>query len=72
MMNAHNRAELEKFQTRILKVIYGYKVLYSSALKLANIPTLEARRDDTLKKFTIKTAANPHFEEGFPHTFPLY
>ena len=69
MMNESNKNELEKMQRRVLKIIYGNQISYSTALERSGLDSLEQRRQELFKKFTLKTSTNPRYSEWFPiHT----
>lgn len=68
LLSAKQSDAMEWIQRRALKIIFGPRVSYAAALEATNIPTLEDRRNDLLKKFAIKAAKNERFNAKW---FPL-
>ena len=58
---------IEQLQLRAMKIVYGSCVSYRTVLQMTELETLETRRNNAIKKFAIKTAANPRFSnKWFP------
>ena len=57
---------IERFQRRILKIIYGQEIPYSEAIDRAGLPLMEDRMKSLVDKFTKKTAENPRYSHWFP------
>ena len=62
--------EVDRMQRREMKIIYGNKTSYRAALELSKVLTLKDHREDIVKKFVTKTAANPNFKHWFPEHPP--
>ena len=58
--------ELERYQMRVLKIIYGDSTSYKDALEKSGLATLEARMLTLVEKFTFKTADNKRYGDWFP------
>ena len=59
-----NKSDIERVQKTALAVIFNEKS-YTKRLQLANIASLDTRRDDICKKFANKTLKNPKFNSWF-------
>ena len=53
-------AALERVQRRAIRIIYGYDVSYTEALKTANINILSQRRSELCQSFFQQTIFNPN------------
>ena len=58
--------EIESMQRRVLKIIFGFRTSYKTALEYAEIGTLANRRSASFEKFARNTAANERFRHWFP------
>ena len=58
--------EIERYQRRCLKIIYGCRVSYADALERSGLKTMKIRREEAFGKFAAKTSANQKFERWFP------
>ena len=65
MLTAEQAAHIEKQQTRALKNIFGNEYSQKRLLELANLPTLEQRREEACVRFARKMSQNPRFEHHF-------
>ena len=71
MLTADLTSKVEKLQLRAMKIIYGFRVSYRTVLEMTSLQTLQERRDERIRKFAVKTAANPRFaERWFPKNPP--
>ena len=66
-LNKSQSKQLERIQKRCLKAIYGYDYNYEELLRLANLDTLEERRQKAFEKFTSNTVKNPKYHHWFPN-----
>lgn len=66
MLNRSQMMELERYQMRVLKIIYGDSTSYKDALEKSGLATLEARMLTLVEKFTFKTADNKRYGDWFP------
>ena len=66
MMGQSQSDEIEKLQRHVMKVIYGHKKSYASALEENGLPTLAERKSEIITKFAIKLSTNRDFEKWFP------
>ena len=57
---------LEKQQRRILKIIYGFDVSYTTALARSGLERLDVRRSVLRERFVLKLAANDRFADWLP------
>ena len=60
--------ELERLQATCLKIIWGWHYSYRRVLQISGLQTLEKRRDDAFKKFTLKAFQSTRFRDRW---FPL-
>ena len=67
MLTKYQSNEIERFQKRCLKCMFGYDKSYRELLEISGLPTLEERRNNAIVKFARKTAKN----ENYRHLFPL-
>ena len=59
--------ELECFQARAMKIVFGPTISYRTVLESGMIELLESRRDRLVEKFIRKTVSNEEFrEKWFP------
>ena len=65
-LNKQQTELLEKVQKRSLRLIYGFEKDYKDLLAESGLPTLEARREEALAKFTHKMVKNPRYASWFP------
>ena len=65
MLTKEQAEYIEKQQTRALKNIFGNQYSRRRLLELANLPTLEHRREQACLRFAQKTANNPRFQHHF-------
>ena len=65
-LNISQSKQLENIQKRCLKAIYGYDLKYSELLRISGLNTLQDRRIESFRKFTIKTSKNPKYSHWFP------
>ena len=66
LLNKTQVGEIEQYQRRILKIIYGNSTPYNTALEKSGLKPLEERMIELVKKFTHKTAQNPRYDRWFP------
>ena len=66
MITRYQVNELERFQKRCLKCIFGYDKKYSEILEISGLPTLENRREVAMLKFADKTSQNDNYSHLFP------
>ena len=60
-------ADIERVQASAMKIIYGHLVSYNTVLEYEKIEEHRIRRENIMKKFAIKTAANENFKnKWFP------
>ena len=58
--------EVERMQSRALRIIYGYEKSYREIREMADITTHRARRIELGDKFAEKSAGNHRFHHWFP------
>ena len=58
--------EIERFQRSALKIIYGFKVSYSDALRLSGLQRLEKRREKLMLDFALKAEKDSRYGKWFP------
>ena len=63
MLSKQSIYQLEKLQYAALKIVFGYDKTHSRLLELANIPTLEERRNTLFDSFCRKIYENRRFKE---------
>ena len=56
---------LERLQAQAFKIIFGWKVSYATALDGSGAESLQMRREELFKKFTVKAAKNVSFKKWF-------
>ena len=61
MINETQKKTIEKCQEKALKIIFGFDYTYDDLLKKSGLKTLENRRDDLFKKFSLKMAKSQRF-----------
>ena len=67
LLNITQTKSLESLQRRALKIVYGTEIGYQEALALANITTLQERREAITLKFATNAQSNPRFtDRWFP------
>ena len=72
MLTASQSEQLESLQRKALKIIFGYKTSYATAIEEAGIERLSVRRSSAVDKFILKAVKNPRFcNEWFPKK-PFY
>ena len=57
--------DLEMLQKKALKIVYGPTIRYEEALALANLTTLEERRETLVTNFAISAERNPRYTDGW-------
>ena len=66
LITKYQSNELERFQKRCLKVMFGYDKSYSELLHLSELETLEKRREKALEKFEKTAMENENYKDLFP------
>ena len=66
MLAKYEKNCLENVQKKCLRIIYGYGIEYEDLLRIADLETLQARREKALLKFATKTSSSPQFKDWFP------
>ena len=61
MLNQSQKSRLEKLQTSALKIIFGYNTPSSELNEIADLTTLETRRESLFKNFCLKLYKNTRF-----------
>ena len=63
MLTVDLSQKLERLQRRTLRTITGPGISYSTALERSNLHSLQDRREEICRKFTLKTVENPRYKE---------
>ena len=66
MLTSEQNLNLERLQKMALKIIFGFNITYELLLEKAGVKTLEERRKDAFKKFTLSLQKNNKYCEWFP------
>ena len=66
MLAKYEKNRLENVQKKCLRIIYGYGLDYETLLQMADLETLDTRRQNALLKFARKSSNNPQFKKWFP------
>ena len=56
---------IEALQKKALRVVYGPNLRYEEALAIANLTTLEDRREALTKSFAVAAEKNPRYQDGW-------
>ena len=56
---------IEALQKKALRVVYGPNQRYEEALAIANLTTLEDRREALTKSFAVAAEKNPRYQDGW-------
>ena len=57
--------DIEKLQKKALRVVYGPEIKYEEALAVANITSLQERRETLTMNFAVSTEKNPRYQDGW-------
>lgn len=68
MLTLDQSNELERLQMHTLKIIYGPKISYRTALEQSGQISFRERRQECFDNFAIKLANNPEYEQWLPRT----
>ena len=66
MLTKYQSNRLENIQKKCLRSIYGFDLDYEQLLQIAELQTLEERRELAQRKFALKASKNPQFAHWFP------
>ena len=65
LLTQNQKHSLESLQKKALKIVYGPGISYQEAIAVANISTLEDRRETLTKQFALATSKNPRYSDGW-------
>ena len=66
MLTGEQSERLERLQRQTLKMVYGFDVSYSEALRRSGLTTLAERRAEIVRKFVVKVSNNERYDRWFP------
>ena len=66
MLTAGQSRMIERMQANALKTIWGWNKSYRECLELSGLTTLEARREENMRRFATKAAASERYSRWFP------
>ena len=67
MLTSSQSDTIEAMQRRCLKIIFGHRKSYATALEETGLDTLKKRRENAVLKFALKAAGNEDFSHWFKH-----
>ena len=66
MLNRNMSEQLERLQRKILKIIFGWDISYSEALRKSGLERLDVRRSILRERFVVKLSENARFSDWIP------